>query len=176
MARLIYNTNIKRNLAMSFIQKRIQQKKQEQEEQLKMECSYSILRIEEYTSYLKKDILNLINNRKSISPEFADNFIWRLERLEDLYNRFLHDLKRTEFTYKETYFKNVKEESKQKAEFMYKIKKQYRVEFEKIYDTFKRITKGNNFPRRNEILSLMRKAFDFDSSKYYAPERFIIYP
>ena len=39
--------------------------------------------------------------------------------------------------------------------------------FECIYNNFKRITKGVDFPKRNEILGKMRKAFDFDSSKYY---------
>ena len=48
------------------------------------------------------------------------------------------------------------------------------MEFEKIYYTFKRITKCYDFPIRNEIVGLMRKAFDFDSSKYYAPDQFII--
>ena len=57
---------------------------------------------------------------------------------------------------------------------VHKVKKQYRMEFEKIYYTFKRITKCYDFPIRNEIVGLMRKAFDFDSSKYYAPDQFII--
>ena len=57
---------------------------------------------------------------------------------------------------------------------MHKLKKQYRAEFESIYNNFKRVTKGHDFPRRNEILGIMRKAFDFDSTKYYAPDQFII--
>ena len=57
---------------------------------------------------------------------------------------------------------------------MHQLKKQYRKEFETIYNNFKRITKGCDFPRRNEILSKMRKAFDFDSAKYYAPDQYII--
>ena len=51
---------------------------------------------------------------------------------------------------------------------MHKLKKQYRKEFESIYHNFQRVTKGRNFPKRNEILGIMRKAFDFDSSKYYS--------
>ena len=160
---------------MGFIEKPTQSTKRKDEEQFKMECSYSILRIEEYIPYLKKDILNLINNRKNISPELINNFIWRIERVEELYNRFLHDLKQYEFTYKETHFKNIKRDSIQKVEFMHELKKQYRKEFENIYDKFSRISKNiNNFPRRNEILSFMRKAFDFDSTKYYAHDQFIL--
>lgn len=159
---------------MNFIQKRIQQKRQEQEEQLKNEYSFSMFRIEKYISIIKDDLVDFLDERKNIPTELIDEFIYHLQCFDNLYNIFLKDLKEAEFTYKETYFKNIKEESKQKAEFMHKVKKQYRMEFEKIYDTFKRITKGYDFPRRNEILGLMRKAFDFDSSKYYAPDQFII--
>lgn len=153
---------------MNFIQKRIQQKKLEQEEQLKRECSaYAIAGIENSIRRLKSLISKLSLNKKDNCIDDLD-ILCEVEFIEDDYEKFLHDLKQKEFTYKETYFKNVKEESKKKAEFMHKLKKQYRVEFEKIYDTFKRITKGHDFPRRNEILGKMRKAFDFDSSKYYS--------
>lgn len=152
---------------MNFIQKRIQQKNLQQEEQLKNECSaYAITGIENSIRRLKSLINKLSLNKKDNCIDDLD-ILCEVEFIEDDYEKFLHDLKQEEFTYKETYFKNVKEESKKKAEFMHKLKKQYRVEFEKIYDTFKRVTKGTNFPRRNEILGLMRKAFDFDSSKYY---------
>lgn len=153
---------------MNFIQKRIQQKKIEQEEQLKKEYSYYMIRVERWMSLIKEDIFDLVDACKNIEPEPIEEFISHLQRLEYYYSQFLRDLKKEEFIYKEPYFKNVKEESMQKVEFMQKMKKQYRVEFEKIYDTFKRVTKGTNFPRRNEILGLMRKAFDFDSSKYYS--------
>ena len=163
---------------MGFIQKRIQQKKLEQEEQLKRECSYYASCIDSRISYFKNAINKLstdIKRHTTITNDFALELICEIDFLEEYYERFLHDLKQEEFTYKETYFKNVKEESKQKAEFMHKLKKQYRVEFENIYNNFKRITKGVNFPRRNEILGLMRKAFDFDSSKYYSTDdQFII--
>jgi hypothetical protein len=52
-------------------------------------------------------------------------------------------------------------------EYMTKKKKEYRHIFERFYINFKRVSKGYDFPRRNEILGLMRRAFDFDSSKYY---------
>ena len=159
---------------MNFIQRRIQQKKQQQEEQLRRTCSYSIQYLDTYISTLKNDIKNLLANTKNILDNDAYILLWDIENIEMYYSSFLHDLKQEEFTYKETYFKNIKEESKQKAEFMHKIKKQYRAEFESIYDNFKRISKGCNFPRRNEILGLMRKAFDFDSSKYYAHDQFMI--
>ena len=159
---------------MNFIQKRIQQKQKEQEEQLKRECCCSMLVIEDYIDNIKDLITKIASNKKSISDFDMYHFIWYLEYLEEHYSDFLHDLKQEEFTYKETYYKSIKEESKKKAEFMHKMKKQYRAEFESIYNNFKRVTKGVNFPRRNEILGLMRKAFDFDSSKYYAPDQFII--
>lgn len=152
---------------MNFIQKMIQQKKLEKEEQLKREYCYSMINIEKCISILKDDIKTFSIYQKNITPELICDFMHHMIHLEAHYDKFLHDLKQEEFTYKETYFKNVKEESKKKAEFMHKMKKQYRVEFEKIYDNFKRISKGCNFPRRNEILSKMRTAFDFDSNKYY---------
>ena len=57
---------------------------------------------------------------------------------------------------------------------MHSLKKQYRKEFESIYNGFEHLSKGKEIPNRNSILNLMRKAFDFDSSKYYAPDQFII--
>ena len=70
--------------------------------------------------------------------------------------------------------KKIAESAKEQAKFMHKIRQQYRKEFESIYDTFKRVSKGRDFPRRNEILGKMRKSFDFDSTKYYAPDQFLI--
>ena len=159
---------------MNFIQKRIQQKKLEQEKQLKNECSaYAIAGIENSIRRLKCLINKLSLNKKDNCIDDLD-ILCEVEFIEYDYENFLHDLKQEEFTYKETYFKNVKEESKQKAEYMHKLKKQYRAEFESIYHNFHRATKGYNFPRRNEILGIMRKAFDFDSSKYYAHDQFFI--
>lgn len=159
---------------MGFLQKRIMQKQLEKEQQLKNECSaYAIAGIENSIRRLKAHINKLSLNKKDSGVDNLD-ILCEVEFIEEYYEKFLHDLKKYEFTYKETYFKNVKEESKQKAEFMHKLKKQYRAEFESIYNNFQRVTKGRNFPRRNEILGIMRKAFDFDSSKYYAPDQFII--
>ena len=152
---------------MNFIQKRIQQKKLEQEEQLKSEYSFLMIRVEKYISIIKDDLRDIVDERKNISTELIDDFVFHLLTLDSLYNLFLKDLKQEEFTSKRTWNKKIAESAKQKAEYMHKQKKQYRVEFESIYNNFKRITKGHNFPRRNEILGLMRKAFDFDSSKYY---------
>ena len=55
---------------------------------------------------------------------------------------------------------------KQKIDYMHSLKKQYRKEFESIYSGFEHLSKGKEIPNRNSILSLMRKAFDFDSTKY----------
>ena len=159
---------------MSFIQKRIMQKQLEKEQQLKNECSaYAIAGIENSIRSLKTLINKLSLNKKDSGVDNLD-ILCEVKFIEDYYEKFLHDLKHYEFRYKETYFKNVKEESKQKAEFMHKLKKQYRKDFESIYHNFQRVTKGRDFPRRNEILTIMRKAFDFDSSKYYAPDQFIL--
>lgn len=160
---------------MNFIQKRIEQKKLEQEEQLKNQCSgYAIAGIENSIRRLKSLINKLSINKKDNGVDDLD-ILCEVEFIEEDYEKFLHDLKQEEFTYKETYFKNVKEESKKNAEFMHKLKKQYRIEFESIYHNFQRVTKGHDFPRRNEILGKMRKAFDFDSSKYYSTDdQFII--
>ena len=159
---------------MGFIQKRIMQKQLEKEQQLKNECSgYAIAGIENSIRRLKALINKLSLNKKDSGVDNLD-ILCEVEFIEDYYEKFLHDLKQYEFTYKETYFKNVKEESKQKAEFMHKLKKQYRKEFESIYHNFQRVTKGSNFPKRNEILGIMRKAFDYDSTKYYAHDQFII--
>jgi len=159
---------------MNFIQKRIQQKQKEQEEQLRRTCSYSVQYLDIYISTLKNDIKELLANPKNIIDNDAYSLLWDIENIEMYYNSFLHDLKQEEFTSKTCYVIKYAEESKQKAEFMHKMKKQYRAEFESIYNNFKRITKGHDFPGRNEILGKMRKAFDFDSSKYYAPDQFII--
>lgn len=159
---------------MNFIQKMLLQKNLEKEQKMKSQYSYTILNVEKFITIIKSDISNIADERRNITRELIRELMLHILQIEDMYNRFLHDLKQTEFTYENTYSTNIKANSKQKAEFMHKLKKQYRVEFEKIYDTFKRITKGNDFPRRNEILGLMRNAFDFDSSKYYAPDQFII--
>ena len=55
---------------------------------------------------------------------------------------------------------------KQEVKNMLQFKKEFRVEFEKIYNDFKRVSKGYNYPGRKEILGMMRRVFDFDSSKY----------
>ena len=160
---------------MNFIQKRIEQKKLEQEEQLKREYCCSMLVIEDYIDNIKDLITKIASNKKSISDFDMYHFIWYLEYLEEHYSDFLHDLKQEEFTSKRTWNKKIAESAKEQAEFMHKMKKQYRAEFERIYNNFKRISKGVNFPRRNEILGIMRKAFDFDSSKYYSnDDQFII--
>lgn len=153
---------------MNFIQKRIEQKRLEQEEQLRKNCSYSVSYLDIYINTLKNDIKTCMLDPKNITIDDAGDLLWDLEQIERHYNSFLHDLKQQEFTSKTCYVVKYAEDAKQKAEFMHKIRQQYRKEFESIYDTFKRVSKGRDFPRRNEILGKMRKAFDFDSSKYYS--------
>jgi hypothetical protein len=151
---------------MNFIQKLIQQNKQKKVEQLKNEYSFSIIKLEDHISILKNDIITLQNQRKNILPDFIDKLSFHLILLEKEYVDFLCDLKAYEYDSEYNCFKNRKENARKKAEYMQKLKKQYRVEFEKIYDSFKRISKGCDFPNRNKILNQMRKAFDFDNSRY----------
>ena len=147
---------------MNFIQKLIQQNNQKKEEQLKNEYSFSIVKLEDHISILKNDLANLQNLRKNLSPNFTDTLLFHLILLEKGYVDFLCDLKEAEYDSEYNCFTNRKENARKKAEYMQKLKKQYRIEFEKIYDSFKRISKGCDFPRRNEVLTKMRKTFDFD--------------
>ena len=160
---------------MNFIQKRIEQKRLEQEEQLKNQCSgYAIAGIENSIRRLKSLINKLSLNKKDSGVDNLD-ILCEVEFIEEYYEKFLHDLKQYEFTYKHAYSKKIEDSAKQKIDYMHKLKKQYRKEFESIYHNFQRVTKGRNFPRRNELLGIMRKAFDFDSSKYYPTDnQFII--
>lgn len=151
---------------MNFIQKLIQQKKLEKELQFRRTCSRYINRVEDNIYYLK-DAIKRFSNSKTYTEDDILEIKTAIELLEYDYSRFLYDLKDAEFTHKNTYYKYVKANCKQQAEYMHKLKKQYRVEFEIIYNNFRRATKGYNFPGRNEMLGSMRKAFDFDSSKYY---------
>ena len=160
---------------MNFIRKRIQQKRLEQEKQLRKNCSYSVSYLDIYINTLKNDIKTCMLDPKNITFDDASYLLLDLEQIERHYNSFLHDLKQEEFTSKRTWNKKIAESAKEQAEFMHKIRQQYRKEFESIYDAFKRVSKGRDFPRRNEILGKMRKAFDFDSSKYYSnDDQFII--
>ena len=57
---------------------------------------------------------------------------------------------------------------------MLEKKKKYRHDFERLYINFRRATKGCDFPRRNEILGKMRKAFDFDNTYHQQVEKAIL--
>ncbi len=153
---------------MRFIQKQVEKKRLEREQQLKNECSaYAIAGIENSIRRLKSLINKLSINKKDSGVDNLD-ILCEVEFIEEYYEKFLHDLKQEEFTYKHAYSKKIEDSAKQKIDYMHKLKKQYHVEFENIYNNFKRVTKGRNFPRRNELLGIMRKVFDFDSSKYYS--------
>lgn len=159
---------------MNFIQKLIQQKKLQKENEFKIECTTSIVELENYLDFLKDKLYLFSFNKKLMLTDYLNAFIWYLSCIDNHYTWFLRELKKYEHSYKYTHYKNVKEDLKHKIEYMTQKKKQYRAEFEKVYNVFKRISKGCNVARRNEILGKMRKAFDFDSSKYYKQEQFIV--
>lgn len=158
---------------MTFIRKMIEQRRLKKEEIFKKGCSYSMIQLEEYIPYLKDDVSN-IRTFKSELKDVLSDFRADLAMVDRFYQNFLHDLKKYEYTEKNTYFKNVKEYTQPKIEYMSDKKKQYRAEFESIYENFKRTTKGMNIPERNIMLKQMREVFDFDSTKYHKPEEFII--
>ena len=92
--------------------------------------------------------------------------MWYVNVLDGHYGRFISDLKEKEFMYSCKLPKDEKESLKQKIDYMHSLKKQYRKEFESIYSGFEHLSKGKEMPKRNSILSFMRTAFDFDSTKY----------
>ena len=96
-----------------------------------------------------------------------DDFVYFVNCLDEQYTLFLKELKNCEYDYSYGCSQNIKVEAKEKLDYMLQKKKEYRAEFEDIYNRFKSI-KGVEIPNRNAILNKMRKSFDFDSSKYYA--------
>ena len=152
---------------MSFLQKRIQQKRLQEEakkeEFLKQKCCHSIPFLEHCMKNLKGKIDNFSVNKKNITDLDAEDFIFNITQIEVFYNHFLRMLKVYEKDNKKLVCYTQKE-----LDYMIKKKKEYRHAFERFYINFKRVSKGCDFPRRNEILGKMRKAFDFDSSKYYS--------
>ncbi len=158
---------------MTFIRKMIERNKQHKEELFKKCCSYSMIHLEEYIPYLKDDIDNIRIYKDNIDGMLSE-FCYDLTMVGRFYESFLYDLKKHEFTEKNTFYKNVKEYTQPKIEYMLQKKKQYRAEFESIYDNFKRTTKGMNIPERNKLLTQMREVFDFDSTKYHKPGEYIL--
>ena len=154
---------------MNFIQKRIQERKLQEEarkkEIFKKGCCYSMLHLESYMENVKQCLNDFSLNKKNVSLEEIDNFVSNLTQVSIHYNTFLQRLKYYQHQYK-TYGLY-----REHLDYMTQKKKEYRNAFERLYINFGRVSKGYNFPRRNEILGLMRKAFDFDSSKYYAHDQ-----
>ena len=75
---------------MGFIQKRIQQKKLEKEEQLKREYCFYMLVIEGDIDDIKYLIKEFASNKKNTRENDINQFIWYLERIEEHYKDFLH--------------------------------------------------------------------------------------
>ncbi|MFQ6723931.1 MAG: hypothetical protein ACLRFE_01170 [Clostridia bacterium] len=152
---------------MNFIQKAIKQNKEKKEIEYQQSVCIVIPTIEITINNLKNRISYFGQTKHNITQENIDNFLYFLDILNSSYINFLFDLRLYQQKYKQPYNSDIKDDIKEKIDYMLEKKKEYRKEFESIYDNFKRTTKGVDFPRRNEILGLMRKAFDFDSSKYY---------
>ena len=156
---------------MNFIKKMILDRKQakqlEEEIKLKSSCSRYMMRVEDHIDLLKMELAYLKSHRKKVNPITIRSFISMINLVKTYYTLFLDDLKDSEYLYNNTHYKNVKTDLKPQIEYMHKKKKEYRIEFENIYCNFKCISKGVEFPNRNEILGLMRDAFDFDGSKYH---------
>ncbi len=154
---------------MGFIQQYIEKKKFERESkeiEFKNSCSYSITIIDGLIPELKEWISHITSNKKNVSDYSVSYLLQLLPSINVNYSNFVWELNLRQNEYKSPY--NIhKDVIKEKIDYMLEKKKEYRIEFENIYNNFKRVTKGRNFPRRNEILGLMREAFDFDSSKYY---------
>ena len=151
---------------MNFIQKRMQERKLQEEarkeELFKAKCCPSILYLEAKITELKEFLDYLSINRKDVSLCEIDGLMHTIKEIDMYYCGFLRDLKRYQSP------KTFTCVNADKLDYMLKKKKEYRHAFERLYINFGRVSKGYNFPRRNEILGLMRKAFDFDSSKYYS--------
>ena len=158
---------------MGFIQQRIQERNKIKEAEYKMECSHAIPSIDNFIPWTK-EVIKKTMSKKDLTLKDSNEIKWYVNVLDGHYGRFLDDLKEMEFMYSCKLPKDEKESLKQKVDYMHSLKKQYRREFESIYNGFEHLSKGKKIPNRNSILSLMRKAFDFDSSKYYAPDQFIL--
>ena len=150
---------------MGFIQNRIQERQQLKEAILKSECSSSIASLDKFIPWTK-EVIKKTMSKKDLTLKDSNEIKWYVNVLDGHYGRFLDDLKEMEFMYSCKLPKNEKESLKQKVDYMHSLKKQYRKEFESIYNGFEHLSKGKKIPNRNSILVLMRKAFDFDSSKY----------
>ena len=152
---------------MSFIKRRIHERNEIKEAQYKMECSYAIPSIDKFIPWTK-EVIKKTMSKKDLTLKDSNEIMWYVNVLDGHYGRFISDLKEKEFIYECKLPDKEKESLKQKIDYMHSLKKQYRKEFESIYSGFEHLSKGKEIPNRNSILSLMRKAFDFDSSKYYS--------
>ena len=157
---------------MNFIQKRIYERKLKEEklkeDAFKRSCCPSMVSLEYCMENLKNQIDAFSINKKHISTIDVERFINDI----DLINMFNADFLRTLKSCQNKNFGAIMQ--RDKIDYMLKKKKEYRYIFERFYINFKRVSKGYDFPRRNEILGLMRNAFDFDSSKYHNPEQSIM--
>ena len=153
-----------------MILNKIQEKQLQKEEIFKADCSSYMPRIESCIKMLRTNLDTLRLNKKEVASFMIKDFVWSVHHIGSLYESFIRDLNHSKHIYATTFYGYLDPVLQEKIEYMHKKKKEYRIEFEKIYGHFKQISKGVNFPRRNEILKLMRRAFDFDSSVYYSKE------
>ena len=152
---------------MRLFKKSIKKNKMEQNNDYEKNLCLEISTVELLINNLHTCNKMFLDNKKNHIANQPNGFIWHLNMLSKSYNDFLLSLRDYQYKYEHANSEDKKASLKQKVDYMLEKKKQYRKEFESVYHNFQRITKGIDFPRRNELLGLMRKAFDFDSSKYY---------
>lgn len=117
-------------------------------------------------SKIKSHTFTEVSDKKSIK-EYKDKAMFDIEHyLNKLYNKYDYFLRvLSEYnSMSKVYLQDPL--FKRQVKYMLQFKKEFRVEFEKIYNNFKRVSKGYDYPGRKEILGMMRRVFDFDSSKY----------
>lgn len=154
---------------MRFLPKMIREKIEERnyiiERNFKEECCDSILRIEGRIDSLLNDINDLSVNRNP-NKHSSRLILYDVGMIKYNYGLFIEELKRYEHASKNP-INDDDIDFKIKLNYMLAKKKKFRKQFEGIYKNFKRVSKGLNFPHRNEILHSMHDAFDFDSKIYY---------
>lgn len=150
---------------MKFIKQMLEQSKLDKKIKFQRSVCPDISTIDMLIINIKTCNNIFANKKRGYIEHNINGLIWYLNMIDSSYTKFLLSLE----NYKKKYEDNSKADTniKEKLDCMIEKKKEYHVEFEKIYDTFNLVTKDVDFPQRNDILTLMHKAFNLDGSKYY---------
>jgi len=153
---------------MNFIQKMIVKRAKEKDQDIKQanwDFLYHVKEIKRDIDDLKDLIAMWKTDRKSINEGTIERFELTLNMLDRHYSIFLLGVASNKRNYEFALSKSTKLAAEEALNYLLAMKKKYRAEFENIYTRFKSI-KGVEIPNRNQILSKMRKVFDFDNSIY----------